>query len=53
MYCREFRTLIAASMDVPRSAPARVFINPVAAPVCPCGYCDYAPYNYVIYGYYG
>ena len=34
-------------------APAQVSINIGAAPVCPYGYYDYAPYNCSPYGYYG
>ena len=45
--------LIAALLSVPRSAPAQVSINIGAAPVCPYGYFDYAPYNCAPYGYYG
>jgi hypothetical protein len=45
--------LIAALLSIPRSAPAQVFINIGAAPVCPYNYFDYAAYNWVPYGYYG
>ena len=45
--------LIAALLSIPRSAPAQVSINIGAAPVCPYGYFDYAPYNCAPYGYYG
>ena len=46
--------LIAALLSLPRSAPAaQVSINIGAAPVCPYGYFDYAPYNCAPYGYYG
>ena len=34
-------------------APAQISINIGAAPVCPYGYYDYAPYNCSPYGYYG
>lgn len=34
-------------------APAQVSINIGAAPACPYGYYDYAPYNCSPYGYYG
>ena len=34
-------------------APAQVSINVGAAPVCPYGYYDYAPYACSPYGYYG
>jgi hypothetical protein len=45
--------LIAALLSVPRSASSQVSINIGAAPVCPYGYFDYAPYNCAPYGYYG
>jgi len=45
--------LIAGLLSIPRSAPAQVSINIGAAPVCPYGYFDYAPYNCAPYGYYG
>jgi len=35
------------------AAPAQVSISIGAAPVCPYGYYDYAPYNCSPYGYYG
>ncbi len=34
-------------------APAQIGISIGAAPVCPYGYFDYAPYNCAPYGYYG
>ena len=34
-------------------AQVSVGINVGAAPVCPYGYFDYAPYNCAPYGYYG
>jgi uncharacterized membrane protein YgcG len=34
-------------------APAQISVNIGAAPVCPYGYYDYAPYNCSPYGYYG
>ena len=34
-------------------APAQISINIGAAPVCPYGYYDYAPYDCAPYGYYG
>jgi hypothetical protein len=34
-------------------APAQVSISIGAAPVCPYGYFDYAPYDCAPYGYYG
>jgi hypothetical protein len=45
--------LIAALLSIPRSAQAEVSINIGAAPVCPYGYFDYAPYSCAPYGYYG
>ena len=45
--------LIVALLSIPRSAPAEVSINIGAAPVCPYGYFDYAPYNCAPYRYYG
>ena len=45
--------LIAALLSIPRSAPAEVSISIGAAPVCPYGYFDYAPYSCAPYGYYG
>ena len=35
------------------AAPAQVVVGIGAAPVCPYGYFDYAPYNCAPYGYYG
>ncbi len=34
-------------------APAQISVSVGAAPVCPYGYFDYAPYNCTPYGYYG
>jgi hypothetical protein len=48
-----FPVLIGVLLSIPRSAPAQVSINIGAAPVCPYGYFDYAPYNCAPYGYYG
>ena len=45
--------LIAALLSVSSSAPAQISVNIGAAPVCPYGYFDYAPYNCAPYGYYG
>src|ERR1700758_5186138 len=45
--------LIAGLLSIPRSATAEVSINIGAAPECPYGYFDYAPYNCAPYGYYG
>ena len=35
------------------SAEAQIAVSIGAAPVCPYGYFDYAPYNCAPYGYYG
>src|SRR6202050_3436286 len=35
------------------AAPAQISINIGAAPACPYGYFDYAPYSCAPYGYYG
>jgi hypothetical protein len=45
--------LVATLLSVARSAPAQVSVNIGAAPVCPYGYYDVAPYNCAPYGYYG
>lgn len=45
--------LIASLLSLPCSAPAQVSINIGAAPACPYGYFDYAPYDCARYGYYG
>ena len=34
-------------------APAQIAVSIGAAPACPYGYFDYAPYNCAPYGYYG
>ena len=34
-------------------APAQVVVSIGAAPICPYGYFDYAPYDCAPYGYYG
>ena len=34
-------------------APAQISVSIGAAPTCPYGYFDYAPYNCAPYGYYG
>ena len=46
-------TMIATLLSIPSSAPAQVSINIGAAPVCPYGYYDFAPYNCAPYWYYG
>ena len=43
----------AASLTAVAAAPAQIGISIGAAPVCPYGYYDYAPYNCSPYGYYG
>jgi len=35
------------------TAPAQISVSIGAAPVCPYGYFDYAPYDCAPYGYYG
>ena len=35
------------------TAPAQISVNIGAAPGCPYGYFDYAPYDCAPYGYYG
>lgn len=46
---------IAVLIAVPSAHAAQVSfgVNIGAAPVCPYGYYDYAPYNCAPYGYYG
>ena len=45
--------LSAALLSGSAIAPAQVSINIGAAPACPYGYFDYAPYNCAPYGFYG
>ena len=46
--------LSAALLSAPALAPAaQVSINIGAAPLCPYGYFDYAPYSCAPYGFYG
>ena len=47
--------LFVGSMSVAPAAPAQISVGVGigAAPVCPYGYFDYAPYNCAPYGYYG
>jgi NADH:flavin oxidoreductase / NADH oxidase family len=45
--------LIVAMFSGATPAPAQVSISIGAAPVCPYGYYDYAPYRCSPYGYYG
>ena len=44
---------IVALFSRATAAPAQVSISIGAAPVCPYGYYDYAPYSCSPYGYYG
>ncbi len=47
-------TLAAALLAAaPAVAPAQISVSIGAAPYCPYGYFDYAPYNCAPYGYYG
>ena len=50
-----FATLAAALAGGAAVAPAQISVGVGigAAPVCPYGYFDYAPYNCAPYGYYG
>jgi len=48
-----FSALTAALLSCVSSAPAQISINIGAAPICPYGYFDYAPYDCSPYGYYG
>src|ERR1700721_2105572 len=48
-----FSALTVALVSSVSVAPAQVSINIGAAPVCPYGYFDYAPYDCAPYGYYG
>ena len=43
----------AALLSSTSSAPAQISVSIGAAPVCPYGYYDYAPYNCAPYGFYG
>ena len=42
-----------AALTAAAVAPAQISVNIGAAPVCPYGYFDYAPYDCAPYGYYG
>jgi hypothetical protein len=46
-------TQVLVLLSMPRSAHAQVSVNIGAAPDCPYGYYDVAPYNCTPYGYYG
>jgi hypothetical protein len=48
-----FSVLTAVLLSSVSVAPAQIGISIGAAPVCPYGYFDYAPYNCAPYGYYG
>jgi hypothetical protein len=48
-----FSAFVTACMSAASVAPAQVSINIGAAPICPYGYFDYAPYDCAPYGYYG
>ena len=48
-----FAGIATALLGAATVAPAQVDISIGAAPVCPYGYFDYAPYNCSPYGYYG
>jgi hypothetical protein len=48
-----FSALTVALVSSVSVAPAQVSINIGAAPVCPYGYFDYAPYDCAPYGFYG
>jgi hypothetical protein len=48
-----FATLATGLIGTTSSAPAQITVNVGAAPVCPYGYYDVAPYNCAPYGYYG
>ena len=43
----------AALFSTVAIAPAQISVNIGAAPGCPYGYYDYAPYDCAAYGYYG
>jgi len=48
-----FVSIVAALLSAGSVVPAQVAVTIGAAPVCPYGYFDYAPYNCAPYGYYG
>jgi hypothetical protein len=48
-----FSALTAALLGGASLAPAQVSVQIGAAPYCPYGYYDYAPYSCSPYGYYG
>ena len=45
--------LALALLSSATAAPAQISISIGAAPICPYGYYDYAPYSCSPYGYYG
>ncbi len=48
-----FSALTVALVSSVSVAPAQISVRIGAAPVCPYGYFDYAPYDCAPYGYYG
>jgi hypothetical protein len=48
-----FSAVAAAMMSSAPVSHAQISVSIGAAPVCPYGYFDYAPYNCAPYGYYG
>src|ERR1700723_898184 len=44
---------VAMVSGAPATVPAQVAVSIGAAPVCPYGYYDFAPYDCAPYGYYG
>jgi hypothetical protein len=48
-----FSAVAALAFSATSLAPAQVSVSIGAAPVCPYGYFDYAPYDCAPYGYYG
>jgi len=45
--------IAVAALASTRVAPSQVVVGIGAAPMCPYGYFDYAPYDCAPYGYYG
>ena len=52
-YFAAFVVVIGLSSFAASPAKAQISVSIGAAPVCPYGYYDYAPYNCAPYGYYG
>jgi hypothetical protein len=50
---KSFVALFACTLSAAYFAPAQISVSIGAAPACPYGYYDYAPYNCAPYGYYG